>query len=50
MNKYMSLTLAELMECPDETIRRNAMSIYKTVQKIKYEKIHPNIAWRIKKQ
>ena len=28
------LTLAELLDHPSETIRRNAMSIYKTLQKI----------------
>ena len=29
------LTLAELLDHPNETIRRNAMSIYKTLQKLK---------------
>lgn len=36
------LTLAELLDHPNETIRRNAMSIYKTLQKIKKPCHHNN--------
>ena len=31
----LTITLAELLDHPSETIRRNAMSIYKTLQKLK---------------
>lgn len=50
MIDIMHIALYEFLECPDETIRRNAMSILKTLPKSKYEKLHPNKAWTIKKK
>jgi hypothetical protein len=42
---YTTLTLGELLTHPNETIRRNAMSMLKTIQKGEFQKIHPNIDW-----
>lgn len=35
----LKLTLAELMGSKNETVRRNAMSIFKTLQKIEIENV-----------